>query len=77
MFHYTISNMPDEEIFNKQCLALEKNVPSLIKKNLLEDVDGSLTQIYEKGGNKIIVHNSEYVGALYIDSEIELEQFLK
>lgn len=77
MFHYTICNMPDEEIFNKQCLALEKKVPSLIKKDLLEDVDGSLTQIYEKGGRKIIVHNSEYVGALYIDSEIELEQFFK
>ncbi|WMI81837.1 hypothetical protein [Anaerotignum sp. MB30-C6] len=75
MYHYTICNMPDEEIFFKQCSALEKNVPNLVKKDLLEDVDGSLTQIYEKDGSKITVHNSEYIGALYVESEIELEQF--
>lgn len=77
MYHYTICNMPDEELFYKQCAALEKNIPGLEKEPLLEDVDGSLTQLYKKEEKEIAVHNSEYVGALYIDSEIELTQYFK
>lgn len=77
MYHYTICNVPDEELFYKQCAALEKNVPALEKDSLLEDVDGSLTQIYRKEEKEISVHNSEYIGALYIDSEIELTQFFQ
>jgi len=75
MYHYTICDVPDEELFHKQCKALEKHIPSLKKENLLHDVDDSLTQVYKKDDAKISVHNSKYVGALYIDSEIELEQF--
>lgn len=77
MHHYAICNIPDEELFYKQCAALEKNIPELMKEPLLEDVDGSLTQVYKKDGKKISVHNSEYVGSLYIDSEVELTQYFK
>ncbi len=77
MYHYTICNIPDEELFYKQCAALEQNVPDLEKDLLLKDVDGSLTQIYKKSEKEISVHNSEYIGALYIDSEIELTQFFQ
>ena len=77
MYHYQICNIPDEELFYKQCAALERNIPGLEKTPLLEDVDGSLTQVYKKDGKEIAVHNSEYVGALYIDSEIELKQYFK
>ncbi len=77
MYSYTICNQPDSKLFEKQCLALEKHVPDLIKGDLLEDVDGSQIQVYAKDEAKILVYNSEYVGALYIESEIELEQFFK
>lgn len=77
MFNYTICNEPDKELFEKQCHALEKHIPSLIKKHLLHDVDDSMTQIYQKDGARILVHNSYYIGALYIESEIELTQFFK
>lgn len=77
MYHYTICNTPDEELFYKQCAALEKNIQGLEKDSLLDDVDGSLTQLYKKEGKEISVHNSEYIGALYVDSEIELTQFFK
>lgn len=77
MYSYTICNQPDSELFKKQCLALEKHIPDLIKGELLEDVDGSQIQAYTKDKAKILVYNSEYVGALYIESEIELEQFFK
>lgn len=77
MYHYTICNIPDEKLFYKQCAALEKNIPCLERGLLLKDVDGSLTQLYKKEGKEISVHNSEYIGALYIDSEVELTQFFK
>lgn len=77
MYSYTICNQPDSKLFEKQCLALEKHISDLIKGDLLEDVDGSQIQVYAKDGAKILVYNSEYVGALYIESEIELEQFFK
>ena len=75
MFHYSICTEPDKEIFEKQCNALEKRIPNIVKGQLLEDVDYSLTQIYTVGQKKITVHNSYYIGAVYVDSEIELEQF--
>ena len=77
MYSYTICNQPDSKLFEKQCHALEKHIPDLIKGDLLEDVDGSQIQVYAKDGAKILVHNSEYVGALYIESEIEFKQFFK
>ena len=45
MFHYSICNIADESVFQKQCKALEKFVPQIRKEELLHDVDGSLTQI--------------------------------
>ena len=75
MFHYNICTVADDDIFDKQCNALETNIPNIKKGELLEDVDGSLTQIYFVGDNKILVHNSNYIDAVYIDSEIELKQY--
>lgn len=75
MFEYNICTQADEEVFLKQCIALEKNIPQLIKKDILEDVDGSKTQAYLKNGSNITVHNSNYIGAVYIQSDISLEKF--
>lgn len=77
MFNYTICNEPDEILFKKQCKALEKSISGLVKEPLLHDVDDSKTQVYKLGDKKIIVHNSYYIGALYIDSEIKLEHYFK
>lgn len=77
MFEYNICTVPDRNIFIKQCKALEKHIPDIIKGNLLQDVDGSETQIYTLNKKEIVVHNSYYIGAVYIDSEIELESYFK
>ncbi len=77
MYHHIICTKPNKSIFVKQCRALEKNIPNIIKLELLTDVDCSQTQIYVKDGKKITVHNSYYMDCVYIDSEIELEQFFK
>ncbi len=75
MYEYNICNVPDKDIFKRQCAALENNIPNLKKGDLLHDVDDSQTQIYHKDGKKITVHNSYYIGALYISSEIRLEPY--
>ena len=75
MYDYTICSEPDEEIFKKQCKALEKHIPNLEKTEMLVDVDSSKTQIYIKDGKQIAVHNSYYIGAVFIKSEIDIQQF--
>lgn len=75
MFEYTICNQPDKNIFTKQCKALESHIPDIVKGKMLDDIDGSQTQIYAVKGKKVTIHNSYYVGAVYIQSEIELTHF--
>ncbi len=77
MFEYNICTNPNEDIYKKQCKALEKNIPNIKKIRELHDVDDTKIMIYEKDGKEIIVKNSYYVGAVFIESEIELEQFFK
>lgn len=75
MFSYNICTQADENVFRKQCAALEKNIPEIQKVSMLEDVDGSQTQIYNLNGQQIKVCNSYYIDAVFIDSEAELESY--
>lgn len=75
MFEHTICNQADENIFHKQCLALEKNIPDLIKKDTLEDVDGSLTQLYSLYDKRVLVHSSKNIDAVYVESDVDLKPF--
>lgn len=72
-----ICDTPNEEIFYKQCDALEKNIKEIDKKDLLEDVDGSKIQVYYYNNKNIKVINSYYENELFVESEIELEKFFK
>lgn len=53
----------------------KKNIPEIQKGKKLEDVDGSETQFYVLNGKHINVHNSYYIDAVFIDSEIKLESY--
>ena len=75
MYHYNICNEADDDIFQKQCRVIEKHIPSITKEKPLEDIDGSATQIYTLKGKKITVHNSNYIGAVFVESEIALEKY--
>lgn len=75
MYEYNICNEADEEIFNKQCKALEKHIPNLVKSDLLIDIDGSKTQLYSLNSKEIIVHNSIYIGAVFVESEIDIRKY--
>ena len=76
-YEYNICTVADEEISEKQCVTLEKHIPGIEKSDLLIDVDGSKTQIYTLHNKKITVHNSYYIGAVYVNSEIELTQYFE
>lgn len=75
MFEYWICNMADDEIFKKQCAAIEKNIVPLQKEKLLEDVDGSLIQRYDYHGQNISVYSDHFINEVYVKSELELKQF--
>ncbi len=77
VFEYNICNQADKSIFEKQCAALERHIPDLNKEKRLIDVDGSQTQLYSLDGKRISVHNSNYIDAVYVESEIELESYFK
>ena len=77
MYHYSICNVADEVIFQKQCRALEMHLPHLVKDELLEDVDGSLMQRYWLDGKMIRVYNINDIRSVYIDSEVELEPYFR
>lgn len=72
MYEYNICTNADKTIFLKQCNALEKHIPNLRKRQQLIDVDESITQIYMLEDKIITVHNSYYIGAVYVQSDVDL-----
>ena len=56
-------------------IVLETHLPHLVKDELLEDVDGSLMQRYWLDGKMIRVYNSNDIHSVYIESEVELQQY--
>lgn len=75
MYTYPICNVADEEIFAKQCAAIEKHLHPLEKAELLEDVDGSKIQSYKFKEHLVKVVNSLYVGEVYVESEIDIKPY--
>ena len=77
MYEYNICNQADEEIFIKQCTALENKIPNIKKDKLLIDVDESKIQKYLLDGKEINVCNSNYTNDVYVKSEIDLMPYFK
>lgn len=78
MFGYTISFETSEKKFYEVCQLLESRFEAekIKKLKLLEDVDGSLIQVYIVTNKKIKVVNDYDVDAVYIDSEIDLSKIM-
>lgn len=72
MFDYNIYIDNSTEIFKHTCESIEEAFPNAAKHTLLIDVDGSTIQIYTQDGKEIRVYDDYEVGAVYIESEIEL-----
>jgi hypothetical protein len=74
MFSYNISKNADKKAFVNTCALIESKVKDFTKEKLLEDVDGTQIQIYNTPDGKIKVFNDYEVGAVYVDSEINLKE---
>jgi len=74
MFEYNICNAADEDIFEKQCKAIERKLPAALKESVLEDVDGSKIQKFTLTHDEINIYLDYPVGAVYIKSSIDLEK---
>ena len=73
MYDYTIfpDNSPKE--FKKACKMIQKTLPNATPHDLLIDVDGSTIQTFEYEGQEISVYDDYDVGAVYVISEIDLD----
>ena len=65
-YSYTICNYFAPEWFDKQCAAIEKHIPDLKKHDL---------QKYDHPRGEIEVANDYEVGALYVDSDFDIEPY--
>ena len=74
MYTYNIMKQADEKIFYNICKRIEAGIENVEKKQLLEDVDGTLIQLYDIGGKEVKVVNDIEVDAVYVDSEIPLNK---
>lgn len=75
MFRYAICNQADEDIYRKQCAALEKHLSGIQRLPELQDVDSTLIQRYSFGGKSITVLNDLTLGAVVVESEEDLEPY--
>lgn len=73
-FDYNINAEASKEIFDKSCKKIEEKYSNIKKENLLMDVDGSLCQVYFLDGKEIRVQNDYLVGALYVESDVDLSE---
>lgn len=76
MYSYTVAKAASEKEFEKVCRLIESHFKGISKDKILEDVDGSSIQIYHKGKASIKVFNDYEVDAVYVDSEIELNDII-
>ena len=76
MFSYTIAKNADRKAFDRTCALIESNVKDIKKEKVLEDVDGTLIQIYHTPNGKIKVCNDYDVDAVYVDSDANLDHII-
>lgn len=75
MNEYNICNCADENIFLKQCKALEKKLGCTLDGEILQDVDGSKIATYTFDNKTLKVYNDYCVGAVYIKADFDLEKY--
>ena len=74
-YEYMICDTADEELYKKQCAAIEKHIPGIKKQEELIDVDESKIQRYSYNGEEIVVINSIYEDALIVKSTEDIKRY--
>ena len=72
MFEYNIHNENSTDIFKETCDKVENAFPNAKKSRVFVDVDGSTIQTFTQDGKDIDIFDDYDVGAVFIKSEIEL-----
>lgn len=76
-YSYTICDCYDSEIFMKQCKTFEEKIPGIKKIDSYVDVDGTEVCKYSIEGKEVVIKNDYQVGAVYVDSCVELTKYFK
>ena len=71
-FDYTINPENSPVKFKEACKKIDVNFPEFVKEQLLVDVDGSTIQLYVHENKNVAVYDDYDVGAVYVQSEIDL-----
>ena len=70
-YEHMICDQPDEEIFRRQCVALERNIPGLVKGEFIQTFDLD-RQEYTLNGANVVVENDLYLDGVFIRSDANL-----
>lgn len=76
MYCYTVCAAYSEEYFFKACKALEERVPGITRGAPLYSMEDDRTREYSLNGNKIAVYNDNGTKGVYIESEVNLDDYL-
>ncbi len=71
-YDYTVCPNNSPEKFKEACKIISGKYPNAVKNKLIVDVDGSTIQTYTEAGKDINVYDDYDVGAVYVQSEIDL-----
>jgi len=72
MYEYNIMPNVSTDRFQSICEEVRTLFPQAKQEKLLQDVDGSLIQVFVQHGGRIAVHNDMEIGALYVKSDMPL-----
>ena len=76
MYDYNIWTENSPQKFKNICKIIEIEFPNIEKEELLIDVDGSTIQTYRQHGKTINVFDDYDIGAVFVKSEIDLNEIL-
>lgn len=73
MFEYNVSNENSPQAFEHICEKISLAFPKAKRHKLLIDVDGTTIQTFTENGKDIDVFDDYEVGAVFVQSQINLE----
>ena len=71
-FDYNIHPDNNSDAFLKAVDKIKMAFPNIYENDPVVDVDGSVTRTFIQDGKKIKAHDDYYVGAVYVESDIDL-----
>lgn len=77
MYRYVVCNYADEEFFQKQCRALERDIPDLRVGEFLDCLDDTYIQFYQHPKGSLEVRCDADIDYVCISSEFDLLPYFR